>query len=214
MKRILLAIASLLVGTMSYAAELTLFSNDGFRGEQFRANDTILNLANSGFNDRAQSAVIHDGVWQLCDDAYFRGRCVTLQPGRYPSLRDMGLDNSVSSAREVSDWGPPPERGGHWGGGVRVILYSNPDFRGDRYVIDQNYLRDLANTGFNDRAQSMRVERGYWIFCSDADFQGTCRTFGPGSYPHLGYGLDNRVSSARRISEDYPYNGPPRWDPR
>ena len=115
MKRILLAIASLLVGTMSYAAELTLFSNDGFRGEQFRANDTILNLANSGFNDRAQS---------------------------------------------------------------------------------------------------VRVERGYWIFCSDADFQGTCRTFGPGSYPRLGYGLDNRVSSARRISEDYPYNGPPRWDRR
>ena len=214
MKRIVLAIASLLVGTMSYAAELTLFSNDGFRGEQFRANDTILNLANSGFNDRAQSAVIHDGVWQLCDDAYFRGRCVTLQPGRYPSLRDMGRDNSVSSAREVSDWGAPPERGGHWGGGVRVILYSNPDFRGDRYVIDQNYLRDLGNTGFNDRAQSMRVERGYWIFCSDADFQGTCRTFGPGSYPRLGYGLDNRVSSARRISEDYPYNGPPRWDRR
>ena len=214
MKRIVLAIASLLVGTMSYAAELTLFSNDRFRGEQFRANDTIVNLANSGFNDRAQSAVIRDGVWQLCDDAYFRGRCVTLQPGRYASLRDMGLDNSVSSAREVSDWGPPPERGGHWGGGVRVILYSNPDFRGDRYVIDENYLRDLANTGFNDRAQSMRVERGYWIFCSDADFQGTCRTFGPGSYPRLGYGLDNRVSSARRISEDYPYNGPPRWDHR
>src|SRR5512142_865455 len=214
MKRIVLALASLLIGTTSYAAELTLFSNDGFRGEQFRANDTIVNLANSGFNDRAQSAVIRDGVWQLCDDAYFRGRCVTLQPGRYASLRDMGLDNSVSSAREVSDWGPPPERGEHWGGGVRVILYSNPDFRGDRYVIDQNYLRDLANTGFNDRAQSMRVERGYWILCSDADFQGTCRTFGPGSYPQLGFGLDTRVSSARRISEDYPYNGLPRWDHR
>jgi hypothetical protein len=209
--RTLLALALLFFGATSYAAELTLFSNDGFRGEQFRANDTIVNLANSGFNDRAQSAVIRDGVWQLCDDAYFRGRCVTLQPGRYASLREMGLDNSVSSAREVSDWGPAPDRGGHWGGGVRVILYSNPDFHGDRYVIDQNYLRDLANTGFNDRAQSMRVERGYWIFCSDADFQGTCRTFGPGSYPQLGFGLDNQVSSGRRISEDYPYNGPPRW---
>jgi hypothetical protein len=72
-------------------------------------------------------------------------------------------------------------------------------------------LPDLANTGFNDRAQSLRVERGYWIFCSDAGFQGTCRTFGPGSYPNLGWGLDNKVSSGRRISNDYPYNGPPKF---
>jgi len=62
-------------------------------------------------------------------------------------------------------------RGG--GRGVGAILYSNPDFRGDRYVVAGNYMRDLANTGFNDRAQSLQVERGYWIFCSDADFQGT-----------------------------------------
>ena len=32
---------------------------------------------------------------------------------------------------------------------------------------------------------------------------------GPGSYPSLGWGLDNKVSSGRRISNDYPYNAPP-----
>ena len=98
--------------------------------------------------------------------------------------------------------------------GVGAILYANSDFRGDHYVVEGNYMRDLANTGFNDRAQSLRVERGYWIFCSDAGFQGTCRTFGPGSYATLGYGLDNKVSSGRRISSDYPYNGAPNWDAR
>jgi len=101
-------------------------------------------------------------------------------------------------------------RGG--GRGVGAILYSNPDFRGDRYVVAGNYMRDLANTGFNDRAQSLQVERGYWIFCSDADFQGTCRTFGPGEYRRLPRGLDNRISSGRRISENYPYQGRPNWE--
>lgn len=98
--------------------------------------------------------------------------------------------------------------------GVSAILFSNPDLRGDRYVIEGDYMRDLANTGFNDRAQSLRVEQGYWIFCSDADFQGTCRTFGPGDYPRLAPGLDNRVSSGRRISSDYPYRGKPTWNRR
>ena len=88
------------------------------------------------------------------------------------------------------------------------------DFHGDRYVVQGDYMRDLANTGFNDRAQSLRVERGYWIFCSDAEFRGQCRTFGPGDYQRLPRALDNRISSGRRISERYPYNGRPNWGDR
>jgi hypothetical protein len=218
-KRTLLAMAVLFSAATASAAELTLFGQNDFNGRRFRANDTIVNLADSGFNDRASSVIIRDGVWQLCDDAYFRGRCVTLQPGRYASLRAMGLDNRVSSAREMCNWGPPPGptpgRGeGRWGGGSRAILYSSPDFRGDRYVVDGDYLRNLGNTGFNDRAQSLRVEGGYWIFCSDADFQGSCRTFGPGSYPNLPGALNNRLSSGRMISDRYPYNRAPQWGQR
>jgi beta/gamma crystallin len=216
MKRMLLSLALLVAAGTTYAAELTLFGQPNFNGRRLRANDAVVNLANSGFNDRAQSVVVREGVWQLCDDAYFRGRCVTLEPGRYASLREIGLDKRISSAREVSDWGPPPGpgrdgQGDRWGGGVRAILYSNPDFRGDRFVVDENVMPNLANSGFNDRAQSLRVERGYWIFCSDANFQGQCRTFGPGNYPNLPHALENRISSGRRISRDYPYNASANW---
>ena len=103
---------------------------------------------------------------------------------------------------------------GRRGGGPDAVLFSNPDMRGQRFVIDGDYLPDLANTGFNDRAQSLHVGRGYWIFCSDAQFQGRCRTFGPGDYPQLGWALDNKVSSGRRISNDYPYSGRPNWGDR
>ena len=50
------------------------------------------------------------------------------------------------------------------------------------------------------------------MFCSDSGFQGTCRTFGPGDYPTLPPGLNNSISSGRRISEDYPYNANPSWN--
>lgn len=195
MKRSLLAIALLLAAASASAAELTLFGRPDFNGRRFKSNDSIVNLDRTGFNDRASSVVIREGLWQLCDDAYFRGHCVTLRPGRYPSLRDMGLNNRVSSAREVR-----PERGeGRRHGRERVVLFSNRDFRGARFVVDGDSLRNLGDTGFNDRAQSMRIEGGYWMFCSDADFQGACRTFGPGSYPNLPGDLDNRLSSGRRV---------------
>jgi hypothetical protein len=210
MKPTLLAVTLLFVAAGASAADLTLYGRPGFQGRELRANDTIVNLANSGFNDRASSVVIRDGVWELCDDANFRGQCVTLRPGRYASLRDMGLNNNVSSLREVRG-GPPGPPGRRGDRSSRAVLFSNPDFRGQRYVVDGNYLPNLANTGFNDRAQSLRVEGGYWIFCSDAQFQGQCRTFGPGNYPNLPPALNNRLSSGRRISEQYPYNGPPRW---
>ena len=50
------------------------------------------------------------------------------------------------------------------------------------------------------------------MFCSDANFQGECRTFGPGDYPTLPYELNNRISSGRRITADYPYRQNPSWD--
>jgi len=214
MTRTFIFIALLFGAASASAAELTLFGQQNFNGRRFKSNESITNLDRSGFNDRASSVIIRDGVWQLCDDAYFRGSCVTLQPGRYASLREIGLNNRVSSAREMSDWGPSPgaDHGdGRWGRGSRAVLYASRDFRGARYVVDGNYLRNLGNTGFNDRAESLRIEGGYWLFCSDADFQGSCRTFGPGSYPSLPGALDNKLSSGRRISEAYPYNGPPKW---
>jgi hypothetical protein len=120
----------------------------------------------------------------------------------------------VSTAQNfVQTQGRPPHDRGR-DAGVGAVLYSNSDFRGDRYVVQGDYMRDLANTGFNDRAQSLRVERGYWIFCSDAEFRGQCRTFGPGDYRQLPHALENRISSGRRISDRYPYNGRPNWGDR
>jgi hypothetical protein len=92
------------------------------------------------------------------------------------------------------------------------VLYSAPGFEGRSFVIDQNVVRDLANTGFNDRASSLRVEQGYWVFCSDANFEGQCMTFGPGEYAELPHSLSNRISSGRRISSDYPYRQNPNWN--
>ena len=83
-------------------------------------------------------------------------------------------------------------------------------------AVEVSHLRKVYGSGHTEvvaiRDASLRIERGYWMFCSDAGFQGTCRTFGPGDHPTLPGGLNNRISSGRRISEDYPYQGSPSWN--
>jgi len=84
------------------AAEVTFYEREDFKGRSFNTEQEIANFKKVGFNDRASSVVVDRDWWQVCEDAQFSGRCVLLRPGRYGSLGDMGLNNSVSSVRLMS----------------------------------------------------------------------------------------------------------------
>ena len=305
MRQLMLVVSGLLATVTAVAGEITLFEYPDFGGRRVTLRGAISNFDPSGFNDRASSMVIRDGYWELCTDAFFRGRCATFGPGEYRGLQPS-LTDTISSAREVG--GPPPgplpgppvvvgggaprielwERrefggrsivltsgapdfdriefndradaavvyGGVWrlcehaglggqcreygpgryndlgflggkvssaaivsgGGGAwvppgtpRAILYEYGGFGGRTFVIEGDVISNLDRTGFNDRASSIRIEGGYWMFCTDAGFQGTCRTFGPGEYASLPWDITHKISSGRRIHDQYPYNGQPSW---
>ncbi|HVF62712.1 MAG TPA: beta/gamma crystallin-related protein [Casimicrobiaceae bacterium] len=303
---------AVLLGTAACAthAQITLYGQEGLRGRAVTIEGSVPNLAGSRSNDRASSMTVRDGTWQLCTEPYYRGTCVTVGRGDYPSLRAAGLNNQVSSVREIGwqggtggqgsinrglvlfdqpnfsggsvkvdgiaesldrfndrarsmivyegEWelcehdrfrgncmvfregqhanlGPlsgdvsslrplsgastpapapapaPAPGGGNWGRDARAVLYEGSGFRGRSLMVNDDVVENLQGTGLNDRVSSIRVERGYWLFCSDAYFRGECRTFGPGDYPQLPAGLTDRVSSGRRIYQDYPYDREPNW---
>jgi hypothetical protein len=195
-----------------------LFEGLNFSGASIVVDRTIQNFDQIGFNDRARSLIVHEGTWQLCSDAYFQGDCRNYGPGRYDSLG--GTNGQTSSARPVAGGGGGGggggwnggNGGGNWGsGGARVIMYEGANFSGRSFALTNDIVRSLDDSGFNDRASSLRIERGYWMFCSDANFAGECRTFGPGDYPTLPQGLSNRISSGRKVNNEYPYNQSPNW---
>ena len=97
-----MGVAALMVATQA-AAQVTLYSRDGFRGEQFTVNGVARNLDRVGFNDAASSVVVTNGSWEVCQDAGFNGRCAILRPGEYPTLASMGLDDEISSVRPVEE---------------------------------------------------------------------------------------------------------------
>jgi len=88
-----------LAASLHAAAQVTFYEGEGFRGRMFTANGAMPNFERSGGNDRASSVVVDRGSWDVCVDARYQGRCVTLRPGSYDSLSRMGLNNAISSVR-------------------------------------------------------------------------------------------------------------------
>ena len=88
--------------TAQAAAQITLYQDEGFRGPVFSTDRPVDNFDRRGFNDRASSAVVDRGSWEVCEDAHFQGRCVVLRPGNYPSLSGMGMNNRISSVRPAN----------------------------------------------------------------------------------------------------------------
>lgn len=208
----LTAFAGLAAGVAA-AASITFYQDDNYRGAHVTADRAMGNFSGSGFNDSARSAVVHEGRWEICVDADYRGSCSVLAPGAYPDLGAYA--GRVSSVRPIDgnyagrneDRGRGEDRG--HGAVARATLYEGANLSGRAYQL-RDAMRNMQGTGINDRASSLRVDTGYWIFCSDADFRGECRTFGPGDYATLP-GMNDRISSGRMISGDYPYAGKPDW---
>ena len=89
--------AAALVVAGHAAAQITLYEGEGFRGRAVTANGEMRNLGRSDFNDRASSIVVERGRWIVCEHANFEGQCAILRRGNYPSLREFGLNNQISS---------------------------------------------------------------------------------------------------------------------
>ena len=153
LKALVVAAGFVLAG--SAVGQVTLFQDDGFQGRRFNANGPVQNFADSGFNDEASSAQVRGGTWQVCTDANFRGQCVTLRPGNYPSMGSLGLNDKISSIRPLEQYGRGDER------------YYNDD-RGRR--ADRGWDRsndDRYDDRYGDRYRDRDYDRG-----SDRDYGG------------------------------------------
>ena len=174
-------------------AQVTLFGRENFQGRSIIADRPIGDLERLDFADRASSAVVRGGTWEVCDDVRFGGRCVILRPGRYPSLSEMGLDNRISSLR-LAGAAPVPVPGPTPG---QITFYGRENFEGRSITVDRP-VGDLARVDFADRASSAVVQGGAWEVCNDVQFGGRCMTLRPGRYPSLAaMGMNDNIASVR-----------------
>jgi len=107
LKRI--AASALALGmTSAWGGQITLYERPSFNGPSFVANDRIETVSRQGtFSDTASSIVVNDGRWEVCSQAYFRGRCMELLPGNYPGI-SVSLNGRIASARQIGYADPLP----------------------------------------------------------------------------------------------------------
>jgi len=89
----------------SRSTDIVLYASDDYRGASHSVDQQQADLPMESLRGMAASVVIAGGEWELCDDTYFRGQCVTLGPGKYHSLKSYGLMRGASSVRRAP--GPP-----------------------------------------------------------------------------------------------------------
>ncbi len=130
----LVGVATVAVAVQA-AGQVTFYENEDFGGRSFTTERQIGNLERLGFNDRASSAIVTGGRWEVCEDERFNGRCIVLRPGRYESLAELGLNNRASSVRAVirnAANNPPPGYAG------QAPLYS---VQAPAYAVNERYAR-------------------------------------------------------------------------
>ena len=84
------------------AADIVLYASKDYLGPSHVVDRPRADLRVEALQAEATSAVIASGRWELCEDTEFRGRCVTLGPGKYPSLGEFGLKYGAASVRRAT----------------------------------------------------------------------------------------------------------------
>ena len=177
---------------------IVLYSQENFRGEARSFDGDVRRLSSANFNDRAQSVRVNSGVWLLCEDANFGGRCEYVDED-VRDLRRIGLRGNISSISLT-----PYDRGP---GNHAITLFQHDNFRGAFLGFDDE-VRDLSQYNYNDTASSIRVSSGRWLVCEDRDFRGACEII-RGSVRDLdSVYLNDRITSLRRATfNDRPRGG-------
>jgi len=216
--RVLTGAALAVLASSAIAGEITLYQNRDFRGDTLTLRRAAPDLTRTGFNDRAASIDVREGVWEACSDANFRGNCTRLGPGRYDRIENA-LNDRIGSVREVVGvsmapaaapapvvtapvvtapvvTAPPPVVASE---GPRITLFSQPGFAGSGVEITETH-GNLQQIPTYSGAAAVIVYGGTWRLCTRQYYRGECADFAPGRYDSLG-GLNGRIYSAELISQ-------------
>jgi hypothetical protein len=212
MRTLSLALAATVVVGFSAAPQVASAAPDGsYRSScrDWRTDGSILTATCSAGYGWRQSSI--DYLRCRGDIANDRGRLVCRN--EWSDRRDWGDGDhrgdgdrrgddgdwrGGGDGRGDGDW-RGGDRGGDWRGGGSLQLFSQRGFYGRAFDVSRDAY-NLSDTGFNDRAQSVRIYGGgVWQLCEDSGFRGRCVTLSR-SIEDLGrMGMDGRVSSVRRV---------------
>ena len=79
---------------------ITVYQHAGFSGGSMSFSGDVPDLGKYGINDQISSIDVAYGLWEVCDDIRYRGRCITVD-GRISNLDRLGFNDRISSIRRL-----------------------------------------------------------------------------------------------------------------
>lgn len=80
-------------------ARIVLYDRANFRGRNIGVTQDTPDLGRRRFADIASAARVQAGVWEVCEDVNYGGRCVQLRSST--DLDALGIGDTISSVRRV-----------------------------------------------------------------------------------------------------------------
>ncbi len=146
--------------------DITLFEHPFYRGRALAVTADVSNLPR-WFNDMTSSVRVRRGVWQVCSDWGYRGRCATIQRD-VDNLNRIGMSDRISSLRRVAVRPPGGGGGGQYGPPQGSYLQSCRDVSFDgRYLSAA--CRDRSGRYEGSRLDVRDCERGDDIVNRDGE---------------------------------------------
>ncbi|XP_032156844.1 beta/gamma crystallin domain-containing protein 2 isoform X6 [Sapajus apella] len=188
------------------APEISLFSEEGLKGEQVKLTEALNNSQGLEKPLQVASATVSAGLWLLYPKPFFEDTPYILEPGEYPTLEAWGTsDPSVGSLKPMTLGCPSVEKPGE----PRAVVYEAPGFQGRSWEVS----RDIYNLQQPEDSQSphlasvgsLRVLGGCWVGYEKEGFRGHQYLLEEGEYPdwsHWG-GYDELLTSLRVIRTDF-----------
>lgn len=131
-------------------AAIALFTSENFYGDVREAFDPFASMHDLAFNDRARSAAVLAGQWELCEHANFTGRCVFIRED-VADLSWFGLQGRVSSIRPVFEY-TEAQHG---------LMFTRDDHGYIRYAHNEAYGYDTWNYGYSSSVRLSTQHYGY-----------------------------------------------------
>jgi hypothetical protein len=185
-------------------APVVVYEHAGGAGRSLNVVASMANLDSVGFNDEISSIEIRRGQWMFCEHADFRGKCITLGPGRHSI--ETYFNDAISSIRMADGGNSGWNNNGGWNSGTAsglVTVFEHSDQNGRSLAVN-GAMADLSRNGFNDTISSVDIRQGTWQFCSDAEFGGRCITLGVGRH-NMDAMMNDEISSIRQVSGNTGY---------
>ncbi|KAM6915031.1 uncharacterized protein FYW49_009916 [Xenentodon cancila] len=160
------------------SAHVKLFSDRDFGklGVNLDLTVPVINMDDTGYGMKTQSAEVIGGVWVMFEEPGFCGESYVLERGLYGSPEDWGaLRHRAGSIMPVlvDDFENSSK--------FKVQLFSDPGFQGSALVLEDSVAS--LHDGFS--VASCKVLAGSWLAFEGQDFTGKTCVLEVGSYPDL-----------------------------